>query len=294
MLISLLIIFALPLGALETGANIRAVVAQLHQERKSSDVQALLRLTAQSEHFEGHLVAEGRKFAFQNDYEEEVFIDRLNLSHTMGKLDLVLGRQAITFGKSYFWNPLDVFFAFGARQFDRDYKPGVDALRVDYSLGDYSGLTFVGDTDGVLLLHLDGYFKGWDLALQGGKLEKGSQVGVGAVGEVKRVQIRFEGVYFSAPARFEVVLGGTKQFDDGLTLDVEYLFDNRHRLGVRAYKELTGILTMDLLAISDLEKPSLVCQPQLRGSLSDDSSMLFGMAFGDTPAAVFVHYVRYF
>ena len=42
---------------------------------------------------------------------------------------LTIGRQAVSFGKAHFWNPLDVFLAFDPFQFDRDYKPGVDAQR---------------------------------------------------------------------------------------------------------------------------------------------------------------------
>ena len=37
-----------------------------------------------------------------------------------------------------------MFLAFGSTQFDRDYKAGVDALRVDAPLGDFSGVTVVG------------------------------------------------------------------------------------------------------------------------------------------------------
>ena len=62
----------------------------------------------------------------------------------LGWGDLTAGRQAITFGKAYFWNPLDVFFPFDSSQIDREYKPGVDALRIDVPLGAFSGLNLVG------------------------------------------------------------------------------------------------------------------------------------------------------
>ena len=70
--------------------------------------------------------------------------DRFNIKQSFDWGDITTGRQAITFGKTYFWNPLDVFFPFGASQFDRDYKPGVDALRVDIPFGRFSGLNLVG------------------------------------------------------------------------------------------------------------------------------------------------------
>ena len=60
-----------------------------------------------------------------------IAFDRFNAKTSFGWGDVTIGRQAITFGKTYFWNPLDVFYPLDANQFDRDYKPGVDAVKVD-------------------------------------------------------------------------------------------------------------------------------------------------------------------
>jgi len=73
-----------------------------------------------------------------------LWFDRFNLKIALPSADITLGRQAITFGKAYFWNPLDVFLPFDPNQFDRDYKAGVDALRFDIPLGNFSGFTLVG------------------------------------------------------------------------------------------------------------------------------------------------------
>ena len=59
------------------------------------------------------------------------------------RADVTVGRQAITFGKAYFWNPLDEFLPFDARQIDRDYKAGVDAVRVDIPTSPFSGVNVV-------------------------------------------------------------------------------------------------------------------------------------------------------
>ncbi len=65
-------------------------------------------------------------------------LDRLNVQIETGAFQLVLGRQAITWGVNYFWPALDLFAPFAPNRIDRDYKPGVDAARMIVPLGSYS------------------------------------------------------------------------------------------------------------------------------------------------------------
>jgi len=143
-------------------------------------------------------------------------LDRANVTVALPWADVTLGRQAITFGKAYLWNPLDVFLPFDPRQFDQDYKPGVDAARVDVRLGRFSGLTLVGSAGrtletlavlggrteqtgadwfgSALLGRLYATRRGWDLSLQGGKVYGGYTVGGGASGEIGPIAVRLETV----------------------------------------------------------------------------------------------------
>jgi len=70
--------------------------------------------------------------------------DRLNIQIHTGAFDLVVGRQAITWGVNYFWPALDLFAPFAPGRIDRDYKPGVDAARLIVPLGAYSEAQVVG------------------------------------------------------------------------------------------------------------------------------------------------------
>ncbi|UCG11164.1 MAG: hypothetical protein JSU72_11435, partial [Deltaproteobacteria bacterium] len=193
-----------------------------------------------------------------------LFLDRFNAGFALPKADIIVGRQPITFGKAFFWNPLDVFLPFDPRQFDRDYKPGVDALRVDYPFGPFSGMTFVAaagrEVDGTgqfadgdstvsaswygsaLLARGFTTWKGWDLSLQGGKIYGGYQLGGGLVGEIGPIALRTEAAYFSAmdgsqplpPSlggdlvedSFTAVVGIGRWFDNTLRLEFEYLFNS--------------------------------------------------------------------
>lgn len=189
-------------------------------------------------------------------------VDRANATWHLTRADVTMGRQAITLGKTYFWNPLDVFLAFDAQQFDRDYKPGVDAVRVDVPLGAFAGLNVLGAAGRTAAETADqrqragaswfgsaalarGFATvgGFDLALQGGKVFGGWHAGFGAVGEVGPLELRLEasGLVASASPRLlpgvlppserlvesaaTVVAGTGHRFENTLTLEAEYFYN---------------------------------------------------------------------
>jgi hypothetical protein len=194
--------------------------------------------------------------------DASAWLDRFNIQIAHEDSDLTIGRQAITFGKAWFWNPLDVFYPFDPNQFDRDYKPGVDALRWDLALGSYSGFTLVAaagqtraaplaaanaphtlsaDWDGsALIARWFSFINGWDVSMQGGKVYGGWQLGGGAVGEIGPYQLRLEGAQFYAkqsPAMpfpytgdvledaFTGVVGIGRYYKSTLDLEFEYLYN---------------------------------------------------------------------
>lgn len=70
-------------------------------------------------------------------------LDRLHLRWDRPTFRLVAGRQPITWGVNYFWPTLDLFAPFTPQQIDRDYKAGVDALRLTVPTGDFSEVDLV-------------------------------------------------------------------------------------------------------------------------------------------------------
>ncbi|HUG43603.1 MAG TPA: hypothetical protein VMN76_05100 [Acidobacteriota bacterium] len=70
--------------------------------------------------------------------------DRLNLQGDVGSARLAVGRQSITWGVNHFWPSLDLFSPFAPQRIDRDYKPGVDAVRLILPLGPFSQVEAVG------------------------------------------------------------------------------------------------------------------------------------------------------
>ncbi len=177
--------------------------------------------------------------------------DRFNVKLALPFADVTLGRQAISFGKAYFWNPLDVFLSFDPTSFDREYKRGVDGLRVDIPIGDFSGVTVVGvlgrpnnghagyRSAGIVRVFTN--FLDWDFSVQGGKVYGGFHAGLGASGELGPVEARAEAAYFwplpdlrpdnatEIPEGLSAVLGVGRMFavfDRTLVIQGEYLFNS--------------------------------------------------------------------
>ena len=161
------------------------------------------------------LTSARREWGDAGDVRASVHVDRAWLRVALESADITVGRQAVTFGKTWLWNPLDLFLPFGSTQFDRDYKPGVDAVRLDLPLGDLSGATLVGvpgrERSGTppagpggawdrsaLVARVFGNTRGWDLAAQGGKVLGGYHLGGAFTGELASLQLRGEAAWFAA------------------------------------------------------------------------------------------------
>jgi hypothetical protein len=70
-------------------------------------------------------------------------VDRLNLQVRLGPVHLIVGRQAVSFGVGFVWQPADLVATFSPLEVDREFKPGVDALRLNLALGALTELALV-------------------------------------------------------------------------------------------------------------------------------------------------------
>ncbi|HSR68483.1 MAG TPA: hypothetical protein VLU25_11120 [Acidobacteriota bacterium] len=115
-------------------------------------------------------------FTDSSDYDLSGRFDRLNLQFNFENARVVAGRQAITWGVTYFWPVMDLFSSFAPERIDRDYKEGVDALRLTVPLGSFSEVQVVGavlgrgfSDDQALAAQARLYLGRLDLGLMGGK-----------------------------------------------------------------------------------------------------------------------------
>jgi hypothetical protein len=71
-------------------------------------------------------------------------LDWLYARFTAGAFAFTVGRQPLTLGRGKLWTPEDLLAPFRPLALNTEYKPGVDAARLDWSLGDGASLLLLG------------------------------------------------------------------------------------------------------------------------------------------------------
>ncbi len=79
-----------------------------------------------------------------SDYLYRHEIDRALVAVSPDWGDVVIGRQAIGLGRGVLFGAVDVFAPFSPIEVDREWRRGVDALRVDYRLSPTSSAELIG------------------------------------------------------------------------------------------------------------------------------------------------------
>lgn len=69
-------------------------------------------------------------------------LDRLALTWRAGPADIIVGRQAVSWGSARIVNPTDVLSPFSFNEPDKEERRGVDAVRLRLALGDMDELDF--------------------------------------------------------------------------------------------------------------------------------------------------------
>ncbi len=70
-------------------------------------------------------------------------VDWLYAAVSLGPVTITAGRQPVSFGRGKLWQPTDLVAAFSLTEVDTEFKPGADAVRVDWTIADDSQLTAV-------------------------------------------------------------------------------------------------------------------------------------------------------
>ncbi len=65
-------------------------------------------------------------------------LDRFMVDYSVANLQVTIGRQRINWGQTFVWNPNDLFNTYSYFDFDYEEKPGSDAVRLQYYIGESS------------------------------------------------------------------------------------------------------------------------------------------------------------
>ena len=170
-------------------------------------------------------------------------IDRAYLSYEKGNLSITAGRQRINWGRSFVWNPNDLFNSYSFFDFDYPEKPGSDALRIQYYTGAASSAEIVAKIDSSEHITAAGMyhfnFASYDFQILGGMIsEQDYVIGAGWEGAVKSMSLRGEVSYLHPKAQFADTTGlliadisTDYTFENALSLRFEFLYNQQPNSG---------------------------------------------------------------
>ena len=104
--------------------------------------------------------------------KDTLFLDNIYLRTSLSKFDFTIGRQPLSLGTGYAWNPLDIFNY--KDLMDPTYEqPGVNALRIEIPVATNSVLDIILEPDSIWnmsskMIQLKSHLGSFDFSLNGG------------------------------------------------------------------------------------------------------------------------------
>lgn len=244
-------------------------------------------------------------------------VDRAFVRLKLDMLDVLVGRQPVTFGSTFFFTPLDLVAAFSPTTIDREYKPGIDAARADLFLGTSGRLTLVAAYAGdwnldqvILAARASSTFDVWDVGLLAARSRGDLVLGVDVTGDVMGVAVRGEGSV-TRPRHGDpfvrAALGSDVRPGYGLTLMGELYAQSlgaddpadylqvaaserfargelwamgQYYAAISVSYELLPIVNLGAFCVANLADTSALIGPSLAWSISDEAELGLGAYIG--------------
>lgn len=244
-------------------------------------------------------------------------IDRALVNYTKGNWDVTLGRQRVNWGMNLAWNPNDIFNTYNILDFDYEERPGSDAIRVQYYLGDFSKIEVAskkGSSEDDYIIAALYKFNKWsyDIQLITGVYQKDWVMGAGWAGNLKNAGFKGEVSYFIPYENYfnsENVLSASVSVDYGFkkglylnssvlynsgaddssgnfesllytNLNAKNLMPYKYSAFLQLAKEFTPIFRGAFSTIYSITNDSLIVMPSLDYSLATNWELNFtGQSF---------------
>ena len=185
-------------------------------------------------------------------------IDRLNIKWRKGRYQVTAGKQRINWGKSYVWNPNDVFNAYSFFDFDYEERRGTDAVLLKYTTSPLSSLEIASDyTDSFdsLTMAIKYNFNRWEYDFQvlSGKYLEDLFFAVGWAGQIKSAGFKGELSYFqpyrnmALSADWIASISFDYTFPNTLNFRLEGLFNSNEQSGASQINILEPVTAKTLI-----------------------------------------------
>jgi len=176
-------------------------------------------------------------------------IDRLFFQYEADAFSLIIGRQRINWGKTFAWNPNDLFNAYSFFDFDYPEKPGSDAIRLQYYTGMASSIEVAvkANKEEEITAAALWRFNKWkyDFQLMAGMLDENDYaVGGGWSGAIKNLDFKGEFTYLhpidninDTTGQFIASLSTGYYFENSLNIQLEFLYSDIPKGGISSFEQ---------------------------------------------------------
>lgn len=232
--------------------------------------------------------------------------DRANVDVQRGSWQVTVGKQRVNWGKSYVWNPNDVFNAYSFFDFDYEERPGTDALLARRYLGRQSSVEVVGSLGrrggrGMVAALYKFNRNGTDGQLLAGKLDSSWVIGAGWAGQLRAAGFKGELSYFGSSGtrpgtfmgdvsldytlpttltvRFEALVNSHPLRSNALAfltqpVTARTLINNTFSVFAAVGYELTPLVVTSLNSIWNVDDGSYYLNPSVNLNLKDNTELL--------------------
>jgi len=167
-------------------------------------------------------------------------IDRATFKYSADKFSLTAGRQAVDWGVGRLWQPMNVFGAFAPTDLDTEYKPGIDALTLDWFPSPFSSLTVayvlspdddIAATKNSAVIHYRRLVgEQTELSLLAGDVSGDPVFGASIEGEKNSIGLRLEATHHDLPLIDDkglfIIAGADYKFANGILLITELYYNH--------------------------------------------------------------------
>ncbi len=246
-------------------------------------------------------------------------VDRLSVGYSSGVMEAIVGRQPVSWATTLFLTPADPFAPFDPSDPFREYRGGVDAVRVRASPGQFTEVDGVlrmasfGEADVITALGRARTAVGsWEIAVWGGILHEELALSAAATVSVAGGVLRGEGVYRRVDGDdvLRMAIGVDRSFvvaGRNVYLIAEYQRDGfgaaspdelletivsvpalrgemqvygRDEMVVQCSVELHPLVSADALAVWNLNDPSVLLGPGVSYAATSEVSLRGGLYLG--------------
>ncbi len=231
-----------------------------------------------------------------NNYFVFQRLDRLNLSMEGNGGRIIIGRQAVTWGNGFIFNPMDILNPFLPGDIDRDYKRGDDMISIEAFLKNGDDLQFIyvprrDSRDGKFKFSKSSLGAKYHFGIDDAEFDlflaehyQSTLTGIGCIVNIGDTVVRSDIIYGFAHDKKEndslsAILNidySWVWFEKNFYGFIEYYHSRKNYLSSGMKMEITPLINLNLTSILNLNDSSCLIQPCMTWNITQNHELTLG------------------